>query len=280
MFFVGLAFAGGLMLIQQAIRDTSSSRFVIARSWSIGLAGILAMASLGFWFYVSYRGTSSKSDWGSVWGAIGQWVGGIGTILAVIFTVRYARRDAREADERWRKDALDREQEAAEASERWAAEFKAREERELKAEEARARRYARLVLVEIDGAFNGEDWVHWVDITNYGGEPVMLPRLEAFVHPAGGTTRWDGEDPANVGQEDWAPPTWIVPGKSTRISAEPSFDPPLTAEHERPPWVPIITYQDAAGRRWRRAGNAEPELRAEDDPDRPQGPNWYRRVAY
>ncbi|WP_405070886.1 hypothetical protein OG558_15445 [Kribbella sp. NBC_01510] len=214
-------------------------------------------------------------------GVVGQWVGGLAAAAAIVSTLFLARHDARAAEKRWKADALAAEAraktDAEAAEERWRTELLDREDREHRAAERLAQQYARLVLVKAERVWNSRSstFEAFVEITNYGPEPVMHPRLEAFVHPGGGTGRWEFD--SNV--DDWTVPGWIASMASSLVPInEVYFEPPLTDDEMalRLGWVPIITYQDSAGRRWRRVGTEEPQRRADGDPDLILGPDWYQ----
>jgi hypothetical protein len=61
-----------------------------------------------------------KSQWGSVSGALGQWVGGLAAAVAIVATWFLARRDATASEARWKQDA-------AESEKRWTEELRRRE---------------------------------------------------------------------------------------------------------------------------------------------------------
>jgi hypothetical protein len=238
------------------------------RTWHFFLVFLtLVLLVWGIW---SFQATSDKSEWGSVSGALGQWVGGLAAAVAILFTLFLARRDGSAAESRWKADA--------EASEkRWRTELRDREDREHRAAERLGHHNARLVVAQAGQIWNSQlrDFEGFAEITNFGPEPVMRPRLEAFFHPGGGTGRWE----FNSSFDDWTVPGWIAPNSSSKIPVDDVyFEPALTAEQLdlRLGWVPIITYQDAAGRRWRRVGTDEPQRRDDDDPDAIDGPDWYR----
>ena len=238
------------------------------RRWHV-LTVVLGLVLL-VWATWTFYAANDKSEWGSVSGAVGQWVGGLAAAAAIVFTLFLARRDARAAEVRWKADA-----EATE--ERWRTELRDREDREQRAAERLAHHHARLVVTQAGQVWNSQlkDFEAVVEVTNFGPEPVMRPRLEAFVHPGGGVGRWEFD----TNFDDWTVPGWIASMSSSKIPiADVHFEPPLTGDQLelRLGWVPIVTYEDAAGRRWRRIGTEDPRRRAYDDPDAILGPEWYR----
>lgn len=250
--------------------------------WNVILvvAGLLVIGAGVAGGMLSLNASGNKSEWGSVSGAFGQWVGGLAAAVAIVSTLFLARHDARAAEARWRHDAEAAEArwkaDAEAAEERWRTELRDREEREHRAAERLAQQYARLVLVKAGMVWNSHLSAHegLVEIANYGPEPVMHPRLESFVHPGGGAGRWE----FNSNFDDWTVPGWIASMDSSTIPVDyVHFEPPLTNDEMelRLGWVPIITYQDSAGRRWRRIGTEEPQQRADGDPDLILGPDWY-----
>ncbi|MDX3188628.1 hypothetical protein PV458_09515 [Streptomyces sp. MN03-5084-2B] len=126
------------------------------------------------------------------WGALGQWAGAFGTVLAVTVALRISQREADAAEERRRADKIETEQlrraDRNEAEERQRAE---KAERELS--------QARLVVAVIDypspeevlAARPDEEDSVFVRITNYSEAHIFNPRVEGFAHQNGGTVTWD-----------------------------------------------------------------------------------------
>lgn len=115
--------------------------------------GVAAVSTFLIW---------SRSDWGSVWGAVGQWMGAIGTLAAVVVALWIARTEARAA----------------------VREARGRSDREREAERRTAVEKASLTIAEVTEVPlsirqpSDPQWV--VRIVNYGPSPVLLPRLEGF----------------------------------------------------------------------------------------------------
>jgi hypothetical protein len=246
----------------------------------------LTFVTVGLWTLIV---ADDKSEWGSVSGALGQWVGGLAAAVAIVATWFLVRRDAVAAEARWKQDAAETEERWTEelsrrevsertAEARWAAELRDREERQAKAVWMQVLRHARLVLSEVTDGFgpNGQHFIS-VKITNHSPEPVLFPRVESFVHPAGGKVSWDISAAEQL-DDFWAPPDWIAAGASTYLPVEISYDPKPTTEQFRAQrgTVAIIVFQDAGGRRWRRTGAQEPTLRGDGDNRLPGGPDWYQ----
>jgi hypothetical protein len=235
------------------------------------LLASLALVTVGLW---SFMVAPDKSEWGSVSGALGQWVGGLAAAVAIVFTWLLARRDAAAAEARWKQDAAQAEgrwteelrhrevsERAAEA--RWTAELRYREERQEKEIWTQVVRHARLVLSEVTDKFGprGQHFIS-VKITNHSPEPVLFPRVESFLHPAGGDVSWDVAAAEAELDGFWAPPDWIAAGASTDLPVEINYDPKPTTEQFRAQrgTVAIIVFQDVSGHRWRRVGAQEPTL--------------------
>lgn len=199
----------------------------------------------------------SPDEWGSIWGAVGQWLGALGTFAAVVVALRLARAEARAA----KKEASKRAE-----SERAAA-------------EQEAVRKASLVIAEVTQVPlalrtpNDPQW--FVRIRNFGPDVVLLPRLEGFYPPfPGKLARWKFEDPSDpLWEDNHEATTALGPGAATPklpVSVE-YVGGPSTVTHP----VPVFGYTDAvSGRRWRRAGVNRPQTASGNW--EPAGPNWYR----
>ncbi|WP_432937443.1 hypothetical protein ACQPXM_25085 [Kribbella sp. CA-253562] len=156
--------------------------------------------------------TWSRSDWGSVWGAVGQWMGAIGTLAAVIVALWIARTEARAAVREARERGI----------------------RELEAEKRVAVERASLVIAEVTQVPlsirqpSDPQWV--VQIVNYGPTPVVLPRLEGFA-PVWMTrlAYWKFENPTDPNWEiDHDPPAALGTGERITLPVSISYKPALT----------------------------------------------------
>lgn len=207
------------------------------------------------------------------WGALGQWAGAFGTVLAVTVALRSSQREADAAEERRRADKIEAEKlrraDKNEAEERQRAD---KAERELS--------QARLVVAVIDypspELVSGpdDDDVFFVRITNYSDAHIFHPRIEGFVHQNGGTVTWDIVDPGVSSY--WSAPDMLPTGETDRIPVDPRFDPPITSDMYPMRTKVIFGYTDVAGRRWRRVDQATPERVYPDDKFQIAGPDWYR----
>lgn len=187
------------------------------------------------------------------WGALGQWAGALGAVLAVAVALRIAQREADNEAARRRAERV---------------------EHELQ--------QARLVVVtiqypgyqeEILAKNVGQEPQEIVTITNYSGTHVFHPRIEGFVHQNGGTITWDvgTEDP-----DDYGAPTVLGSGGVDRIPVSLKYDPPITEAMYPMRTKVVIGFTDADGRRWRRLGEDTPERVQAGDTFEIGGPDWYR----
>jgi hypothetical protein len=202
------------------------------------------------------------------WGALGEWIGGAGTVAAVWTALHISNRDARAAEAQRQTDARER------------------EARELAAAESREHRKANLVLSE-PAICDAADYAHLspdeapdliVRIINHSPEPIVLPRLEHFNHPARGTTHWSiFTDPAGK-NEGWSPADILGPGGVEVVEVRVTYQPALTQDQVRDmrDAIPVIAWNDAGGRRWRRQGNDTPQRVYPGDSGPIGGDEWYR----
>lgn len=187
------------------------------------------------------------------WGALGQWAGAAGTVLAVMIALRIAHREAATDADRARFEKA---------------------EGEIN--------QARLVTAELvypdpdDISPYGIEYASAVRITNHSTTHVFHPRVEGFVHQNGGTTTWDiVTEPEEGGGYDRAP-TVLPAGKHDVVPVFVTYEPEITPEMYPIRTQPIVGFTDAAGRRWRRYGSATPLRVAEDDDFQVGGSAWYR----
>lgn len=188
------------------------------------------------------------------WGALGQWMGAAGTVIAVMVALRIAQREA-----------------AAEA------------DRVLSEKAEREIEQARLVTAEMvypdpDDIMSpyGVEYADAVRITNHSITHVFTPRVEGFVHQLGGTTTWDIVTEPEEGGGYSGAPTVLPAGKHELVPVHLEYAPEIRPEMYPIRTLPIIGFTDAAGRRWRRTGPATPVRVAEDDDYQVGGPSWYR----
>jgi len=109
----------------------------------------------------------------------------------------------------------------------------------------------------------------FVKIVIHSHEPIHVPRLEWFIHPAGGSTAWDFDDPAEI-NDGWRAAAVLAPGESQMVPVRISYDPPLSAAQKFHEDVPVIAFTDAAGQRWRRFGTARPTTATDSDGSDPE----------
>jgi hypothetical protein len=188
-----------------------------------------------------------------VWGALGQWAGALGTVLAVTVALRISQREADTEAERRRAEQTEQELEQA-----------------------------RLVVAAIEypsisatyfAEQNGREAVDVVRITNFSARQVFYPRVEGFVHQNGGTMTWDIAGDADDYE---SAPTVLGPGQPDVIPVSLRYDPPVAEDMYPVRTKVIIGYTDADGRRWRRIDLATPS-RVESGNSFPiGGPDWYR----
>lgn len=175
------------------------------RSW--GIPVIVGVACLGLGLFLG-----QKFDADTV-GALGEWIGALGALAAVVAALYISSRDAEDARQRAIAEARERQEralseglaqqqralvEANERQNRALLEAVERERRAAHAAKEEAVREASLVLgslraPEFDPHVNAE-WI--MVMKNYGAQPVLQPLLETFIHPTGGTTTWTFDDPA------------------------------------------------------------------------------------
>jgi hypothetical protein len=188
------------------------------------------------------------------WGALGQWAGAFGTVLAVTVALRIAQREVEDKTERNRAGKAEYELEQA-----------------------------RLVVAEIkyppvrDEIYFKQQFDYdppdTVQITNYSRTHVFHPRVEGFIHQNGGTVIWDigAEDP-----DEYNAPTVLGAGEVDRIPVSLTFDPPISEDMYPMRTKVVIGFTDADGRRWRRVGDGKPERVEAGDTFDIGGPDWYR----
>ncbi|WP_130388723.1 hypothetical protein [Kribbella sp. VKM Ac-2569] len=268
--------------------------------WAIPV--LVGMVCLGVGLFAGQRIDSDS------WSALGEWLGATGTAAAVVAALYIANREAdasrnraiaeaRERNERALAERLalqrrgivearEREErareEARELEERARADALEREQREAEAARQQGIRDASLVLGEVEAPpFDPQnispEW--WMVMKNYASHPAVQPRLETFLHPAGGTTDWTFDDPAGM-FEDYRVPDHLAPsGGEERLPVDVSYKPPLDPEQARR-WlpVPIFSYTDLQGRRWRRIGTSLPVEVDPRDTSLLSGPDWYQAV--
>ncbi|MET9634470.1 hypothetical protein ABZX92_44150 [Lentzea sp. NPDC006480] len=191
---------------------------------------------------------------GEAWGALGQWAGALGTVLAVTVALRISQREADAESERRQIEQAERELEQA-----------------------------RLVVTIIDYPSVEEELVYSgrfgpeppdnVRITNYSPTHVFYPRIEGFVHQNGGKVIWDlpYDDP-----DDYTAPTVLGAGETDSILVSLTYDPPITPDMYPMRTKVIIGFTDAGGRRWRRIAESTPERVLAGDSFKVEGPDWYR----
>lgn len=189
------------------------------------------------------------------WGALGQWAGALGTVLAVTVALRISQR----------KVDLEAERRLLEKA-----------ERELD--------QARLVVAVIECPSPetsdrllqsmGMEPPDYVRITNFSATHIFHPRVEGFVHQNGGTVAWNVEGDFSSNYE--GPPTVLSSGESDVVPVSCRFSPPITEDMWPMRTKVVIGYADAEGRRWRGVGLATPERVRADDAFPTGGPDWYR----
>ncbi|MER6667206.1 hypothetical protein ABT256_21865 [Amycolatopsis japonica] len=190
------------------------------------------------------------------WGAMGQWAGAFGTVVAVSVALRISQREADNEAERRQAEKADR-----------------------------ALEQARLVIGVIEyptaeeesysNNMFGASPPEAVRITNFSAQPVYHPRVEGFVHQNGGDVTWDSEGEPPLGGYD-AAPTVLATSQHDVIPLSLAFNPPVTPDMYPMRTKVIIGYTDAEGHRWRRTGEGTPELVRAGDSFEAGGPDWYR----
>lgn len=221
----------------------------------VACAAILVVAGISAWWL----------DDAEAWGAFGQWAGAFGAVLAVTVALRIAQREAERETERRREEKADYEAEQA----------RLKAERELE--------QARLVVAELKyptdfeqyeaKLHSGEDLLPEVAIINYSTTHVFHPRVEGFVHQAGGSVTWDIEAD---GWDDPGPATILPSGGSEKYPFVLQHDPPITEDMYPIRTKVIFGFTDADGRRWRRFAEGKPVRVEEGDTFETGGPDWYR----
>jgi hypothetical protein len=212
------------------------------------------------------------------WGALGQWAGAFGAVLAVTVALRISQREAGNAFRVAQHDADNALRISQQETERDAERRRAEKaERELE--------QARLVVAAIEYPSIQEEInvknltglapPDGVRITNFSTTHVFHPRIDGFVHPGGGTVTWDVESEfPGFGYE--APPPVLGTGNDDLIPVSLKYDPPITPDMYPMRTKVIIGFTDADGRRWRRFGESTPERMSADDTFDIGGPDWYR----
>jgi hypothetical protein len=186
------------------------------------------------------------------WGALGQWAGAFGAVMAVTVALRISQREAE-----------------LEVEQRHIEKF----ERELE--------QARLVVAVIEYPtiqeeieMHGHELPDTVRITNFSTTHIFHPRVEGFIHQNGGTVTWDVE-PEPPGTY-YTAPALLASNDTDLVPVHVKFHPPITPDMYPLRTKVILGFTDADGRRWRRFGEAKPQRVLGGDTFDSGGPDWYR----
>jgi hypothetical protein len=221
----------------------------------VACAAIVAVAGASAWLL----------DDKEAWGALGQWAGAFGAVLAVTVALRIAQREAEREAERRRVERADHEAEQA----------RLKADRELE--------QARLVVAVLEYPTPAEEYAFERDsgdtlppevrISNYSPTHVFYPRIEGFVHQNGGSVTWDV---SGDGWDDKGPATVLATGEVDKTRVWLTYDPPITEDMYPIRTKVIIGFTDADGRRWRRVAEGRPTRVEDNDRFEISGPDWYR----
>jgi hypothetical protein len=226
---------------------------LVGAQWGAGV-GIGVVAS-----GVVVSGVLMPVDW---WGALAAWSGSVGALAAVAVAVFTTRVQADEAARRARDDQAEREVQQA-----------------------------RLVTVEftpsgLDDPQYSDEYDFHIKITNHSAELILDPRLDGFTHPQNaGQVNWDVVDLPEYGEYP-GPPSVLPPGGTEGLLVTTTYRPELKPDTTVKTQA-VISFTDAAGRRWRRVGSSLPvrvhatssSAASENSVAhsfRANGPDWYR----
>lgn len=168
------------------------------------------------------------------WSGLGQWVGGIGTLWAVLFALHTFTAERRRGE----GERLDREM-----------------------------TQARLVTVHVEVPPPQASRLVplFVNITNHSSSPIFEPQFHgpAALGRRGELTFVWGYGSDDI--EEVQPPTVLAAGASHEVSFwfHPDGQPEVGGPRKRPVGdpmpQPVISFTDVEGRRWRRVGSGSPE---------------------